>query len=85
MAFPEETDRHKIDVLYTQWANTVLTIKMIKLQNCILNEKCDLEGPQELQNPQNRPGTHDHNRDLEEEQTTNKQEPNLTSHHSQIK
>lgn len=44
MAFPEETDRHKIDVVYTQWANTVITIKMIKLQNCILNEKCDLEG-----------------------------------------
>lgn len=83
MAFPEETDRHKIDVVYTQWANTVITIKMIKLQNCILNEKCDLEGPQELQDPQNRSGTHD--LDLEEEQTTNKQEPNLTSHHSQIK
>lgn len=44
MAFPEETDRHKIDVVYTQWANTVITIKMIKLQNRILNEKCDLEG-----------------------------------------
>lgn len=52
---------------------------MTKLQNCILNEKCDLEGPQELQDPQNRPGTHDHNRDPEEEQSTNKQEPNLTS------